>query len=360
VSSTQVSHADRVVEAIEARGLDAMLVADHTNLRYLTGFGGTNGLAVVGPRMRRFVTDFRYMERVQAEMTGFDITQGPRELLAALADGWGEGPFRLGFEDDRVSFRRHGTLRELLPPSVELVAAGGLVEDVRSVKDAAEVEAIRAACALADEVYLALERDGLAGRTEIEIARFIATELRRLGASGESFPAIVASGPRGAQPHAEPQDVPVPTDTLVTIDMGCVLDGYCSDCTRTYAVGTPPPELLDAYAICLEAQLTSLDAVAPGRTGREVDAIARDHIAAAGHGEHFGHGLGHGVGMDIHEEPRLVVSNETPLVVGNVVSVEPGIYLPGVGGVRIEDLVVVTEGGRDVFTSRPKELMTLG
>jgi Xaa-Pro aminopeptidase len=299
------------------------------------------------------------MERVADEVRGFDIQQGPRELLAALADGWRDGPIRLGFEDDRMSVRRHAALRELVPDRVELVPAGGLVEGERAVKDADEIAAIHAACRLADEVYLAIERDGLVGRTEVEVARFIATEMRRLGAQDESFPAIVASGPRGAQPHAEPQDVPIPTDTLVTIDLGARLDGYCSDCTRTYATGTPPDDLLAAYAITLEALLRSLAAVGPDRTGREVDAIARDHIAAAGHGDRFGHSLGHGIGLDNHGSTMLSPYSTITLAPGMVTTVEPGIYVPGFGGVRIEDTVVVTETGYENLTSSPKELIEL-
>jgi Xaa-Pro aminopeptidase len=184
--------------------------------------------------------------------------------------------------------------------------------------------------------------------------------MRRLGAQDESFPAIVASGPRGAQPHAEPQDVPIPTDTLVTIDWGAQLDGYASDCTRTYATGEDlDPRDREVYETVLKAQLESLAAVRAGAGGREVDAVARDVITAAGHGEHFGHGLGHGVGLETHEAPRLSRASSTKLVAGHVVTVEPGVYLPGVGGVRIEDLVVVTDAGRDVLSGFTKDLLTV-
>ena len=184
--------------------------------------------------------------------------------------------------------------------------------------------------------------------------------MRLRGASGPSFDSIVASAEHGALPHATPRDVAIAPDTLVTIDIGAVLDGYCSDCTRTWATGASvPDELAEIYALVLRAQVTSLDAVRPGPLGREIDAIARDIIAAAGHGEHFGHGLGHGVGLVTHEAPRLARTGEAPLVAGNVVTVEPGVYLPGVGGVRIEDLVVVTETGRDVLSKTTKELLTV-
>jgi Xaa-Pro aminopeptidase len=183
--------------------------------------------------------------------------------------------------------------------------------------------------------------------------------MRLRGASGPSFPSIVASGAHGALPHGRPRDVEIARDTLVTIDIGAVLDGYCSDCTRTWATGSIGDELADAYALVLRAQVKALDAVRPGLEGREVDAVARDLIGAAGHGEHFGHGLGHGVGLRTHEAPRLGRGSETRLVPGHVVTVEPGVYLPGVGGVRIEDLVVVTDGGRDVLSGTSKDLLTV-
>jgi Xaa-Pro aminopeptidase len=191
------------------------------------------------------------------------------------------------------------------------------------------------------------------------VALALENEMRRLGAVGPSFPSIVAGGAHGALPHAEPRDVEIETDTLVVVDFGTVLDGYCSDCTRTWATGEVPDDLAEAYATTLEAQIAALDAVRPGPEGREIDAVARDIIGAAGHADHFGHGLGHGVGLEVHEAPRLARSGDTALAAGNVVTVEPGIYLPGRGGVRIEDLVVVTEAGRDVLSGTTKDLRTV-
>jgi Xaa-Pro aminopeptidase len=351
-----LSRADRLAAAVAERELDALLVTNLVNVRYLTGFTGSNAMVVVGPGLRRFVTDFRYVEQAAEQVEGFDREQGPQEFLTALADGWREGGLRLGFEDDDVTVRRHGKLRQVVPDRIELVGAGGIVEELRAIKDEAEIERIAAAAALVDGVYGAIRAQGLVGRTEREVALAIELEMRRLGAEGLSFPSIVASAERGALPHAEPADVPIPRGTLVTLDIGARLDGYCSDCTRTWATGELPDDLAEAYELVLRAQQTALDAVRPGPEGREIDAVARTMIAEAGHGEHFGHGLGHGVGLEIHEGPRLARTAEERLAAGNVVTVEPGVYIPGRGGVRIEDLVVVVEDGRRVLSGTAKDL----
>lgn len=350
-----MTRADRVAARLE--DIDALLVTEPANLRYVTGFTGSNGFAVVGEHIRRFVTDFRYVEQAKAEVPDFDRVQGPQELLAALSSL--EGVERLGFDDAHMSVRAHRRLGELLPAGVELVPAAGVVEAVRAVKEPDEVRRIAASAALVDDIYDWLLEFGLVGRTEREVAVALEHEMRLRGASGPSFDSIVASAEHGALPHAQPRDVPIAKDTLVTIDIGAVLDGYCSDCTRTWATGEVPDVLAETHALVLRAQVAALDAVRPGPSGRELDAIARDIIAAAGHAEHFGHGLGHGVGLVTHEAPRLARTAEARLVPGNVVTVEPGVYLPGIGGVRIEDLVVVTDDGRDVLSRTTKELLTV-
>ena len=354
-----MSRADRVAARLPGKEVDLLLVAHGPNLRYLTGFTGSNGMAVVGEGVRRFVTDFRYVEQAALQVLDFDREQGPQDFIAALEAGWPEGELTLGFEDDHLSVRAHQRLRGVLPDRIALKPAGGIVEAERAVKEPGEVEKIAAATALADDVYDWLREQGLVGRVEREVAVALEHEMRRRGATGPSFPSIVASGPRGALPHASPGEDAIERGTLVTLDMGVVLDGYCSDCTRTWATGELPDELAAIYELTLRAQLAALDAVRPGPTGIEVDAVARDMIAEAGHGEHFGHGLGHGVGVEVHEAPRLARTAKDPLVAGNVVTVEPGVYLPGRGGVRIEDLVVVTEAGRDVLTRTTKDLVVV-
>ena len=352
-----MSRADRISARLD--GLDALLVTDMLNVRYVTGFTGSTALAVVGLGVRRFVTDFRYVEQARAEVDGFDQERAAQQLHEVLKGGWPSGPVRLGFDDASVSVQAHAKLRGTLPANVELVPAAGVVEAERAIKEPGEVETLAAAAALVDEIYAWVVEHGLVGRTERDVAVALEHEMRLRGASGPSFPSIVASGEHGALPHAQPRDVEIPRDVLVTVDIGAVLDGYCSDCTRTFATGPIASKLEAIYALTLRAQETALDAVRPGLRGREVDAVARDMIAAAGYGENFGHGLGHGVGLVTHEAPRLARTAEAELVAGHVVTVEPGIYLPGVGGVRIEDLVVVTEDGRRVLSHIDKGLVTV-
>ena len=351
--------ADRVCARLAERELDLLLVTDLTNLRYLTGFTGSNGMAVVGRDVRRFVTDFRYVERAAREVPEFDREQGPQDFITALSDGWPEGRLRLGFEDDHVSVKRHARLRAAVPDRIELVGAGGLVEAERAVKEPEEIARIRAAAVVADEVYGWLREWGIVGRSEREVALALEHEMRRRGADDPSFASIVASGERSALPHVSPGPDEIARDTLVTLDIGVRLDGYCSDCTRTWATGELPDDLAEAYAVVQRAQAAALAAVRAGPPGREIDAVAREIIERAGHGERFGHGLGHGVGLEVHEAPRLARTGHDPLMAGNVVTVEPGVYLPGRGGVRIEDLVVVTEGGADVLTTTTKDLVVV-
>ena len=347
---------ERVADVLRERELDALLVNELINLRWVTGFTGTNGVALVGPDVRVFATDFRYVEQAQEQVPGdFERVRGKQDLLEDVCKRMSG---RVGFDDAHVTVRQLARLEKLIPDGVELVPAGGIVEGQRAVKDASEVEAIRAATALADEVFAELAERGLGGRTEYDVAVDAEVAMRRRGASGPSFPPIVAHGAHGALPHAEPRPVEIERDTLVVVDMGCILDGYCSDCTRTYATGQNlTDEMREVYDLVLRAQLASLDAVRAGVTGKAVDTVARDLIAGAGRGDQFGHGLGHGVGLEIHEDPRLSQSGEEQtLVAGNAVTVEPGVYVPGGFGVRIEDLVIVGDDGCEILTSRPKEL----
>ncbi len=343
---------DRLAAGLGERELDLMLVTDLVNVGYLTGFGGTNGACVCGAETRVFLTDFRYTERAAEEVEDWEVVTVESDWLAGIAERL-QG--RVGFEDDQMSVRVLKRLEEKLGEGVEAVPAGGAVEKLRRVKDTGELSSIAAAAELADEVWLwSLER-GLVGRSEREVARAAEARIRELGGD-PSFPAIVAAGPNGALPHAEPGDRRIERGELVVFDMGARLDGYCSDGTRTFATGEPGADARQVYEVVRGAQLAALDAVVAGVEGEAVDAVARRVIEEAGHGERFGHGLGHGVGLEVHEAPRLSQRSEDVLEPAEVVTIEPGIYLPGELGVRIEDLVVVTEEGHRNLSGLPKEL----
>ncbi|HEV3319999.1 MAG TPA: Xaa-Pro peptidase family protein [Solirubrobacteraceae bacterium] len=368
--AAEAERVERLAGELRERKLDLLLVWSAVNIRYLTGFTGSNALALIAPPGRpgehRFLTDFRYetqsAEQIP-EIFAREIVSG--ELLdaavaALLATAGSVG--RLGFDDAHLTVAQHTRLRELLPTGWQLVPCAGAVERMRAVKDTQEIARIRAATQLADE---ALQRSvlqrGLIGRTEREVTIDLELEMRRLGADGPSFPSIVASGAHGALPHAEPRAEPIARDVLVTIDWGALHEGYCSDCTRTYATGEQiSAQAREVYELVRSAQARALAAVTAGPSGRELDAVAREAIELAGHGERFGHGLGHGVGMEIHEGPRLSrTAGDDPLRAGNVVTVEPGVYLPGECGVRIEDLVVVRADGHEVLTGLPTELTVI-
>ncbi len=355
--------ADRLAELLPRWEVDVLLVSDLHNVRYLTGYTGSNGLALIGAQSRTFVSDFRYIEQAAEEVDpSFDRRTVPAstDLLELVDDALPAEALRLGFESDHVSVQRHERIRELLGDRVELVACSGLVESLRAVKDAEEIASISAAAALADASFEQLLKDGLLGRTERELALALEHDMRERGAERASFDSIIAGGAHGALPHAHARDVEIRANDLVVIDWGAQLDGYCSDCTRTVAAGEPDGEAREIYELVLEAQLAGVQAVRAGRGTQEVDRAARAVIDDRGYGEQFGHGLGHGVGLDIHEGPWLKQKSDGELQAGNVVTIEPGVYLPGRLGVRIEDLVVVTEDGCDILTSVPKRLIVVG
>jgi Xaa-Pro aminopeptidase len=351
----------RRIERLAALLEEPLLVAGppyvlggQANVRYLTGLGSSNAAVLVEPDgMATLFADFRYAARGR-QVEGVEFVEVPRNLLAAIGERLAGR--RVGFEEAHLPYAGFRTLAEA---GVELTPTSGVVESLRAVKDDAEIEIMRRAGALSDEIFELLSQERFSGRSERELAWWVERSFRDAGAEGVSFPTVVAAGETATSPHSEPGTDPIGEGALVVVDAGCVVDGYCSDCTRTFAVGDISERLREIYALCLEAQLAGLAAVAPGAHGRDVDAAARDLIAGAGLGEAFGHGLGHGVGIQIHEGPTLRPESEDTLGPGNVVSVEPGIYLPGTGGVRIEDLVLVTETGAERLTQFTKELITV-
>jgi Xaa-Pro aminopeptidase len=339
---------DRLRERLE----EPLLVTAPANVRYLSGFVSSNAALLVEPDRVRLFTDFRYAEGARA-VEGVELELMKRNLYANLAEVL---TGRVGFEASALTYASWETLAE---GDMELVPRRGLVEELRAVKDDRELRAIRAAAAITNRMYERLAGEQLVGRTERDLAWRIEVLFHELGAEGEAFPVVVAAGDNGARPHTDPGDRKIGPGQTVVVDAGCIVDGYCSDCTRTFATGALPDRLAEAYDVCLAAQEESLGAVRAEARGEDVDAVARRRIEAAGFGDAFGHGLGHGVGLLVHEDPRLAPESQNVLAVGNVVTVEPGIYLSGLGGIRIEDLVVVTDGEPEVLTTFPKELTTV-
>jgi Xaa-Pro aminopeptidase len=306
------------LETLRGRLDERLLVTNLVNIRYLVGFDSSNAALLVDPEApTRLYTDFRYLEAA-AEVAGIEAVQTKRALLADLA---GRLRGRLAFEADVLPFSQVETLRA---GGLELVPTSGIVEALRAVKDEDEIEVIRRATRTADRAFEALTAETWIGRSERELAWRLRQLLHAHGADKLAFDTLIAAGANGARPHAEPGDDIVSENTLVIADWGAQVDGYCSDCTRTFATGEPPKKLRHAYDVCLEAQLAAVEAIKPGMTGHEADAVARRMITKAGFGEEFGHGLGHGVGMAVHEAPRLAADSKDVLEPGNVVTIEPG------------------------------------
>ena len=367
--SGTAERAERLARLVAEEGLDSLIVGDLVrpgdsgpdaiaNVRWLTGFAGSSGLALVGPEQRAFLTDFRYEQRAERDVDGgFERVIASARLLPTLAERLGG---KVGFDEAHTSVRSLRKLEEELPEGAELVPTEGLVEGLRRIKDPGEIEAIAAAARITDETYEWLCERGFAGRTERDVALAAEVHMRELGASGPSFPPIVAAGENAALPHHDPSEREIKEGELLLIDMGAIVDGYCSDCTRTLAVGEVGDEERAVYEAVRQAQQAGLDAVRAGVGGKEADAASRAPIEEAGHGEHYGHGLGHGVGLEVHEAPRLGKTSEDTLAEGDVVTVEPGVYLPGRFGVRIEDLVVVETDGARNLSGFTKDLRVVG
>jgi len=352
-----MSRLERCRALLDELGVEAFLVNDPVDVRYLSGFRGDDTTLLVGADFALICADARYWEQVREEVEGFDLVEVRGELIeesvGALRSAGARGPLgiqgaALSYASYRAVRRRHGGgLRDV----------GAAVTRLRETKDAAEIAVMRRAARVTDEALAAAVAGGLVGRREIDVAWRLREEYHRLDAEGEAFPAIVASGAHGAQAHAIPGERVIKAGELVVIDTGARVDGYCSDITRTYAAGEPAEELRRIYDVVLAAQLAGLAAVRAGAHGRDdVDAACRSVIDAAGHGGRFGHGTGHGVGLEVHEAPSLGRTRGDVLAAGAVCTVEPGIYVEGLAGVRIEDTVLVTEDGCERLTTSSREL----
>ncbi|OBI81264.1 Xaa-Pro peptidase family protein [Mycobacterium sp. E740] len=354
---------DRLRERLAESGVDAMLVSDLVNVRYLSGFTGSNAalLILADGKDPVLATDGRY--RTQAAQQAPDVeivierACGPHLVRRAAA----AGVRRLGFESHVVTVDAFAALTAAAGEQTELVRAGGTVEALREVKDAGEVALLRLACEAADAALRDLvDRGGLrAGRTEKEVGRELEALMLERGADGPSFETIVAAGPNSAIPHHRPTDAVLAAGDFVKIDFGALVSGYHSDMTRTFVLAPVAQWQSDLYELVATAQRAGREALAPGASLKEVDAASRGVIADAGYGENFGHGLGHGVGLQIHEAPGISAASAGTLLAGSAVTVEPGVYLPDRGGVRIEDTLVVGNDAPDLLTRFPKELAIL-
>jgi Xaa-Pro aminopeptidase len=358
--------ADRLARCralLAGEGLDAALITSQADVRYLSGFRGDDTTLIIGRAAALICTDSRYWAQVREEVAGFDLVEAVGgdlvgDSATAVAERLGPDAV-LGFQGTDLSYAGHRKLRRR--HRGRLRDLGARIGRLRLVKDAHEVACMRRAARVTDEAVGVVTAQGLVGRTEADVAWALRVEYHRLGAEGEAFPAIVAAGDHAAHAHAVPGGRVIAAGELVVIDTGARVDGYCSDLTRTVAAGEPSPELRRLYEIVLEAQLAGVAAVRAGAHGRDdVDAACRRVITAAGHGADFGHGTGHGVGLEIHEGPGLGRVKGDTLQAGMVCTVEPGIYVEGVAGIRIEDTVLVTEGGCERLTTLPRDLLVAG
>ncbi len=346
-------------QLMSASGLDGVLAYSAENRRYLSGFTGSTGYVVIGRSNADFVTDFRYREQAAKQCSDFEVVIQSNNLMETLAQIMKKNNIRcLGIEEDFMTVGFCEEIRKNMP-GLQLIPASNIFAKLRVRKDPSEIDSIRKAAAIADEAFSHMLGYIKPGMTENEVALELEFFMRKKGASGNSFESIVASGVRSSLPHGTASEKIIENGEFLTLDFGCVYNGYCSDMTRTVFIGKATEKHKRIYDIVLRAQTEALNAIKPGVTGKSVDSTAREIIKKEGYGEYFGHGLGHGVGLAVHEEPRLSILGETILEPGMVVTDEPGIYIPDFGGVRIEDLVLVTEKGAETLSKSPKELIEL-
>lgn len=353
---------DYLRHLLKEKSLDALLVTDERNVTYLTGFTGDSSYLLVAGDRELLISDARYTQQLEEECPGLELAvRGPGvKIVEFTAEAIaGLRPTSLAVESETMSVGAFERLRGGVK-TASLKLADGLVESLREIKDAGEIAAIREAIRIAEQAFAKIRKALRPERTEKEVADELEYQIRQLGGTCGAFPAIIGVGPRAALPHGRPtSDSRIGDHPFVLIDWGArgpTSGGYHSDLTRVLTTGKLSPKLEEVYGVVLTAQRAAIAAIRPGAIMKQVDAAARDVIAKAGYGENFGHSLGHGIGLAVHELPRLAPDQDRPLAAGMIVTVEPGIYLPGWGGVRIEDDVLVTEGGHEVLTSVPKEL----
>lgn len=356
-SAKSKSRLSKLRRQIKQEGFDSLLVTNFKNVTYLTGFTGDDSYLLVTPKTEILLSDPRYTTQLEEECPGLtlEIREPGTSILESVAKTAKKAKVKaLGFEASSMTVGTHHTLAEKLG-SIEFISASGLVENLREIKDKDEIGLIREAVSMAEKAFSVLKASLLPQQTEREIAANLEHEIRKYGGRGCSFPPIIAVGPRAALPHATPSEGRIEEAPFVLVDWGADYQGYKSDITRVLFTGKAPAKMKKIYQVVLKAQLAAIEKIKPGAKMSDVDRAARSVIAKAGFDKYFGHGLGHGVGLDIHESPRLNALSDRPLEAGMVITIEPGIYLPGFGGVRIEDDVLVTRDGHEVLTGVPKE-----
>lgn len=350
---------EKLRESFKEYEIDGMLITSASNRRYFSHFTGSSGVVLITEKDAKFVTDFRYIDQANEQAEGYDIVQHKGPIIDEVAKVANElGVKKLGFEETNLTYKVFKAYETKVEGT--LVPITGLLEKHRMIKDANELQVLKEATEIADAAFQHITNYIRTGITELDVSNELEFFMRKNGATSSSFDIIVASGLRSALPHGVASDKVIQKNELVTLDFGAYYKGYCSDITRTVAIGDPGEELKTVYHTVLEAQMKAMDQIKPGMTGKEADAISRDYIASKGYGDYFGHSLGHGIGLEVHEGPGLSFKSDTVLEPGMVVTVEPGIYLSGKGGVRIEDDTVITESGNSKLSHSTKELLILG
>lgn len=345
-------------QKMKETGIDGLLVTSEINRRYITDFTGTAGVALITDNQALFITDFRYTEQAKEQAKSFSIIEHKIPITEEIAKQIEQLHIeRLGFEQTNVTYEAFKRYEEVF--QTELVPVSNVIESLRLIKTEEELTILKEAAKIADQAFEHILTFIKPGVKEIDVANELEFTMRQAGATSSSFDIIVASGYRSALPHGVASNKEIATGELVTMDFGALYKGYCSDITRTVAVGEISEELNNIYHIVLEAEKRGVEGIKAGMTGKEADKLTRDYITEKGYGPNFGHSTGHGVGLEVHENPRLAMTSDDVLEENMVVTVEPGIYVPNVGGCRIEDDIIITETGNEVITHSPKELITL-
>ncbi|AWE07941.1 Xaa-Pro dipeptidase [Lysinibacillus sp. 2017] len=345
-------------QALIDNKIDALLITNEYNRRYMTGFTGTSGVAIVSQNDAVFITDFRYTEQAAEQVKDFRIVEHKGTIFEEVAkQAASMGVKTIGFEKDAMHYGTYEVYKAAV--NADFVPVSGLIEKIRLIKTPEEINIIKVACEIADNAFTHILDFIKPGKTELEVSNELEFFMRKQGATSSSFDTIVASGLRSAFPHGVATEKVIETGDFVTLDFGAYYNGYISDMTRTIAVGQPSDKLVEMYNAVQESQALALEKVGPGMTGIQADAVARDYLKSKGLGEAFGHSTGHGIGLEVHEGPGLSFRSETVLEPNMVVTIEPGVYIPGIGGVRIEDDILITETGNEVLTHSAKQLIIL-